>query len=267
MDSRLAEELELLGEVYCDELEIKPGQNGVKLKVHCLPLLEDLNIEHHYEYDHPFLYAYFDVPAEYPVEMPKVHLESTHSKVSIGSHLSDISDKLLTLFRTLRGQPVLLDAIECIRTHLYHEVARKNKHFKKRNHKLNDDQAFLYDDEDEELEENLMRKTEYTEVTQDRFAAWLVAFRAEMKAKQDKDPVYQRKKLILTKPSGRMIFNDRTKDFANYFDDEKNEEDDEAVDLKGERAEDEGQEEVDIDEDVFGDEDDLDDEEFVVDDN
>lgn len=146
-------------------------------------------------------------------------------------------------------------------------MARKNKHFKKRRHKLNDEPAYLYADSEEELEENLMRKTDYTEVTADRFAAWLVSFRAEMKIKQDRDPVFQRKKMLLAKPSGRMIFNDRTKDFANYFDDEKNEDDDEVVDLKVERGEDDEGEDVDIDEDVFGDEDDLDDEDFVVDDN
>lgn len=151
--------------------------------------------------------------------------------------------------------------------YLYNEIARKNKHFKKRVHKLNDEPAYLYDDDDEELEENLMKKTEYTEVTAERFANWLLAFRAEMKVKQDKDPIFQRKKLLLAKPSGRMIFNDRTKDFANYYDDEKIEDDDEDVDLKIEKGEGDDQEDVDIDEDVFGDEDDLDDEDFIVDDN
>lgn len=152
--------------------------------------------------------------------------------------------------------------------YLYHEVARKNKHFKKRHHRLNDEPAYLYDDEDEELEENLMKKSEYTVVTAERFASWLVAFRAEMKAKQERDPVFMRKKMMMAKPSGRMIFNDRTKDFANYYDDEKIEEDDEVVDLKVERVEGDNQEEdIDIDEDVFGDEVDLDDEDFVVDDN
>jgi hypothetical protein len=151
--------------------------------------------------------------------------------------------------------------------YLYNEIARKNKHFKKRVHKLNDEPAYLYDDDDEEHEDNLMKKTEYTEVTPERFASWLIAFRAEMKVKQDKDPVFQRKKMMLAKPSGRYIFSDRTKDFANYFDDEKNEDDDVDVDFKAERADGDDLDEVDIDEDVFGDEDDLDDEEFIVDDN
>lgn len=118
MDNRLAQELELLGVVYCDELEIKTSQNGVKLKVHCLPLLEDQNIEHHYEYDHPFLYATFDVPNEYPAVPPKFYLESTHSKVTIGNHISELGDKLLALIRSMPGQSVIMDSIECIRVFL-----------------------------------------------------------------------------------------------------------------------------------------------------
>jgi hypothetical protein len=112
-----------------------------------------------------------------------------------------------------------------------------------------------------------MKKTDYTQVTAERFEQWLIAFRAEMKVKQDRDPVFQRKKMFLAKPSGRMIFNDRTKDFGNYFDDEKNEDDDEVVDLKIERGDEDELEDVDIDENVFDDEDDLEDEDFVVDDN
>ena len=138
---------------------------------------------------------------------------------------------------------------------MYSEIAKKNKHFKRRKHLLNDEEMYRYDDDDEELEENLMKKTDITEVTHDRFAAWLNAFRAEMRIKQDRDPAFMRKKLSLTKPSGRMIFNERTKDLTTYYDDERNEDDDEAVDVKQEMDED-----LDIDENVFDEEDvDLDD--------
>ena len=115
MDSRLVQELELLSEIYCDELEIKPAQSGVKLKVHCMPLLEELNIEHHYEYDNPFLYAIFDVPNEYPAMPPKIYLESTHSKVTIGVFLSELSDKLLEIVKSMPGESTLQDMIEYIR--------------------------------------------------------------------------------------------------------------------------------------------------------
>jgi hypothetical protein len=71
-----------------------------------------------------------------------------------------------------------------------------------------------------------MKKTEFTEVTADRFAGWLRAFRAEMRIKQQRDPVFIRKQAVLTKPTGRMIFNDRLKDFGVYFDDDKNDDDD-----------------------------------------
>lgn len=115
MDPRLAEELELLSEIYCDELEIKPSQHGVKLKVHCLPLLEDQNIEHHYEYDNPFLYATFDVLNEYPSVAPKFYLETTHGRLLSGTHLSELGDRLLNIIRSSPGQSILMDAIEFIR--------------------------------------------------------------------------------------------------------------------------------------------------------
>lgn len=151
---------------------------------------------------------------------------------------------------------------------MFHEIAKKNKHFKKRQHLLNDEPAYLMDDDSEDMEENLIKKAEFTEVTPERFAAWMVAFRAEQKMKQERDPVYQRKKLMLSKASGRDIFSDKTKDFATYFDDEKNEDDDEAIDFKREKGEEvDDEEDLEIDEDVFDDEDDLDDEDFIVDDN
>ena len=137
---------------------------------------------------------------------------------------------------------------------------------------MNDDPSYFYQDDDEEdREENLIKKSQFTEVTAERFAAWLVAFRAEARMKQERDPLFLRKKAVLLKPSGRMIFNERTVDLANYYDDDKNEDDDEDVDLKQEMGEGDGEdgeeEQIDIDEDVFGDEDDLDGEDFIVDDN
>lgn len=115
MDPRLAQELELLGEIYSDELEIKPGQSSVKLKFHCLPLLEDQNIDHHYEYDHPYLTAIFDVPNEYPALPPKFSLESSHSKVSIGSQLADMTERLTAIIKTMGTMVTILDLVESIR--------------------------------------------------------------------------------------------------------------------------------------------------------
>lgn len=149
---------------------------------------------------------------------------------------------------------------------MYHDVAKKNKHFKKRHHIFNDEPTYANDEDSEELQENLAKKSIYTEVTQDRFAAWMAAFRAEQRIKQERDPAFLRKKMYLAKPSGRMIFSERVKDFVNYFDDEKNEEDDEAVDIMLEKEEE--NDDMDIDEELFDDEDlDLEDEEFMIDDN
>jgi hypothetical protein len=109
---------------------------------------------------------------------------------------------------------------------LFNDVAKKNKHFKKRRHILAEEQEVFYDDGDEDLGDNLMKKNEYTEVTAERFAGWLRGFRAEMRIKQQRDPVFLRKQAVLSKPTGRMIFNDRLKDFGVYYDDDKNDDDD-----------------------------------------
>lgn len=146
------------------------------------------------------------------------------------------------------------------------DVAKKNKHFRKRKHILNDEAAFLYDDDDEELGDNFIKRDVYTEVNDKNFASWLISFRTEMRIKQERDPAFLRKKALMQKPSGRMIFDDRSKELLTYLDDGKNEDDDEEIDLKNE-MENAEEEDIDIDEGVFGDEDDLDDEDFVIDDN
>lgn len=271
MDPRLTAELELLKQIYPDELEIKITQMSVRVRVRCYPLLEEQNMEHHYEYDNPFMVVNFDVPNDYPAAPPQFSLESNHSRIVVGGHLTHISERLNKLHESMVGDPCLQDSLELIRSWLFSEVAKKNKHFRKRTHILSDDRTAFYDDDDDEVQENLMKKSQYTEVTHERFAAWMVAFRAEMKMKQERDPVFMRKKALLSKASGRMIFNDRSKELLNYFDDEKNEDDDEDVDVLREmQGDDEAEDEnVEVDEGVFGDEDDLDDddEEFMIDDN
>ena len=115
MDQRLSQELDVLNEVYCDELEIKPSNGFVKLKVKCLPLLEDKNIEHHYEFDNPYLYANIELPFDYPTHGPKFYLESTHTKLVTGSGLSDLTEKLGRLTKAMAGEACVLDMIEFIR--------------------------------------------------------------------------------------------------------------------------------------------------------
>jgi hypothetical protein len=152
---------------------------------------------------------------------------------------------------------------------MFQDVAKKNKHFKKRHHIFNDEPAYINDGDSDDQEDNLAKKSVFTEVTHDRFAAWMAAFRAEQRMKQERDQAFVRRKAMLAKPSGRMIFSERIKDFANYFDDEKNDEDDDAVDFKVAKGGDD-EEDLDIDEDLFDDEDELDEDdedEFMVDDN
>lgn len=118
MDPRLKQEIDILTEIYCDELELRPSQNFVKLRVKCLPLLEDRNIEHHYEFDHPFLFANIDVPNEYPDDSPKFYLESTHSKIAIGTSLAELTIRVENLAKTMQGDPCIVDMIEYIRVTL-----------------------------------------------------------------------------------------------------------------------------------------------------
>lgn len=271
MDPRLAAELEILRQIYPEELEIKMTQMSVRLRVRCYPLLEEQNMEHHYEYDNPFLTVNFDLPNEYPAVAPQFSLESSHSRIVVGGHLTHISERLNQLHESMAGESCVQDSLELIRSWLFTEVAKKNKHFRKRTHILSDERTVFYDDDDD-VQENLMKKSQYTEVTPERFAAWMMAFRAEMKMKQERDPVFMRKKAMLAKASGRMIFNDRSKELANYFDDEKNEDDDEDVDVLREMkgAGEDPEEEVEVDEGIFDGEDGLDDDEeedFVIDDN
>jgi hypothetical protein len=115
MSSDLTTELALLNEIYLNDLDMKPTSACIKLKIKVLPLLEDENIDHHYEFDNPFLYISLDVPHTYPAEPPKFFLESTHSKVGIGSHLNDLGDRLKKVIKSLEGEPCILDCIEYCR--------------------------------------------------------------------------------------------------------------------------------------------------------
>lgn len=120
MSQSLVQELEILKEVYCDELEIRPNQNFLKLKVKCMPLLEDKNVEHHYEFDNPYLFATIDVPNDYPTQRPKIHLETTHSKIAIGSHIADLTNRVEELLKAYSGDPCIVDTIEFIRVGAAH---------------------------------------------------------------------------------------------------------------------------------------------------
>lgn len=111
----LTQELETLNLVFCDELEMKSMQNFMKLHLKINPLLEEQNIDHHYEYDHPFLFLNIEVPNDYPEGSPSVHLESTHSRVVTGTFLAELTIKIESLIKALQGETCLLDVIEMAR--------------------------------------------------------------------------------------------------------------------------------------------------------
>lgn len=90
-------------------------KSPLKLKVYCVPLLEDKNFEHHYEYDHPFLNLHVEMPEDYPFKKPRFHFETTHGRVFVGSNLGDLKDDLNDYLEAFSGETCVMEMIEYVR--------------------------------------------------------------------------------------------------------------------------------------------------------
>lgn len=115
---------------------------------------------------------------------------------------------------------------------MYSKIAKANKHFKKRTHRLNEDYEF-FDDEDSEGEgEELAIKETHTPVTFASFNTWRITFNSEMRAKKMKNPDYVRRQQLKLKKSGRDFFDEKVQGLSIYIMDEKVDDEDDDVVVK-----------------------------------
>lgn len=174
-----------------------------------------------------------------------------------------IEEELRSVMKSQYGSPMIFDTCEFARAYLYENFAKNNKWFNKRTHLYQEegDAQYIEEEDVKEVIENLEVKETYTSVTLETFLAWQNRFKAERAATNQRDPKWKAHQFMLSKPSGKKIF-ENAKGMEEFFDDNKNEDDDEDVDIlkMAKDKEDQGSddEDMEIDEDAFGDDDDLD---------
>jgi hypothetical protein len=97
-------------------MEVIKTTQPYKLKVNCLPLLEDTNYQHHYEYDNPKLDILFTLPEEYPVKSHiQFYIETNHPRIAFGTTLSDLKDQINEHIAIFNGEPCMMEIIEFTR--------------------------------------------------------------------------------------------------------------------------------------------------------
>jgi hypothetical protein len=105
-----------LTNIYTEEMEVIKTTQPYKLKVNCLPLLEDTNYQHHYEYDNPKLDILFTLPEEYPVKSHiQFYIETNHPRIAFGTTLSDLKDQINEHIAIFNGEPCMMEIIEFTR--------------------------------------------------------------------------------------------------------------------------------------------------------
>lgn len=112
---------------------------------------------------------------------------------------------------------------------MYSKIARANKHFKKRRHKLNEDYEYFDDDDSEDDTKELAQKDTFTAVSFASFNNWRITFNAEMRARKMRDPNYVRKQQTMLKRSGKDYFDDKAQGLSIYIMDDKEDDDDDVI--------------------------------------
>lgn len=112
---------------------------------------------------------------------------------------------------------------------MYSKIARTNKHFKKRRHRLNEDYEYFDDDDSEDDTKELAQKETFTAVSFSSFNNWRITFNAEMRAKKMRNPDYVRKQQVMLKKSGKDYFDDKAQGLSIYIMDDKLDDDDDDV--------------------------------------
>lgn len=225
------EELEVLSEVYKSEIKVITTSHPIKYEMKITPLLEDDNFIHHYEYPCPSLTLHFILPSNYPLEsLPRFYVESNTSSIFLGNGLSNVKALLSDfLAKVFINEPCVAELVEFARSWILDTIARKNKHFKKRKHRLNPDLEF--GDEGVVEDEEIKMRPALVPVTKEQFDAWRIRFNHESRLKKLQDPNYAKTQATMKKKTGREIFDERSKDFNIYYMDDKDDKFDDDVEV------------------------------------
>ena len=242
------EEIEALNAIYCSEVKLLRAQYPFKLQIDIRPFLEEENLVFPWGYSQLFVSLIVEMDKEYPQKKPIISFFSNNKLFLKNSFILSLQKQFNANFDNKKNDFLLLEIVEKIREHLYKEINKSQKLFRKIRH-------FLEEEEEEyeviELDpfdyyENLRKKETNTPLTVENFAEWNEVYMKEIRALRKKS---RRKKVDLKKPTGRDLFQDKTN--LLFMDDAE------------EESEGEPEPEVEVDENIFDEGDDgLDELEF-----
>jgi len=198
------EEIDVLENIYLDEMEIVRSTAPLKIKINCRPYLDhSLN---------PALEQYaikidIEMPKNYPEELPILELEHRLERLSRQEEERFLQTVKRHAAQYL-GQQMIFELVEYIRAWIQDTVVDTKLRPKRIKRKNENEFEYLIEDDEEQVT-NLKKKETYTPVTKENFILWKQRFDAEMRALRKEDG--KSKEIKLT---GRQLF-ETNKDLVN----------------------------------------------------
>lgn len=160
-------ELEILQNIYLNEIEITKTTSPFSLSVTCKPFLDAWSL---FDEDLETMYVklHVDIPQRYPEEMPVFNMHS--SLFAMNDERKFQFEKMVRhVMASLKGVPMLYDIVEAIRLHILNScLGEKYK-----------DLVPSYEEEKAE-EESKIEFLTFTPVNKETFLVWKAKFDEEM---------------------------------------------------------------------------------------
>ena len=232
-------EIDSLNAIYEADVKLLRSQFPFKLQINIRPFLEQENLILPWEFPELFVSLIVDMGKEYPKTKPIISFFSNNKNFLKQEKMTALQKEYNNNFENRKQDFLLMEIIEKVRQLLHHEVKTNFKKFRKIRHFLEEEEEDLMDQDLEHFEqfENLRKKDTQTPLTLENFNEWNTKFLREVRSKKKKSRV---RKVDTKKPTGREIFQDSGS--MLFVDDDDGEE----------------EENVEVDEDVFGEDADLD---------
>lgn len=251
------QEIEVLTLIYPKELVLLSSSFPFKLQVSVRPFLEGDHLVYPSDYVDYSVVLVIEMTQKYPFCYPMFKIYSAYKEVTGNPLIKELEAAYPYNFPNKTGQFVIQEMIEKTRDVLFGILKTRCKRLKRVRHsmdpELSDDDLF-YADNDWSNIQNLTAKATHTPLTPENFLEWARKFNADRKreelAARKADPGRD-------KPTGKEIFmNLQTAMFVEEGE-AAGEDADGDFDLNQaikEHQEEEGEEAVEVDEDVFRDE-------------
>ena len=235
-EEKQREEIESLNCIYEGDVKLLRSQFPFKIQVDIRPFLEQENLVFPWDYPEIFVSMIIEMGKEYPRNKPVISFFSNKKSFLQSPFMVALQKEYNANFENRKQDFLIMEIIEKIREQLHAEIKNNFANFRRIRH-------FLEDEEEEEIDMaivetevhvNLRKKDTYTPLTAENFKEWNERFMREVRSRKRKD---RTKRVDMKKPTGRELFQEAGN--MLFVDDGEEEE------------------EIEVDEDVFGDEEDL----------